>query len=101
LIEKFSRQEDARFVALYTQTSGYVHLSNKHVFNAMGSENEDGRLRLKITDKDAFVPNELYEEVIDSFTVVTKTLLKYMCGWAYTKENPEVTQRGAKDQNAG
>jgi hypothetical protein len=101
LVEKFSQEEDERFLALYTQTSGYVHLSNKHMFNAMGLENKDGKLRLKITDKDAFVPNELYIEAIDSFTAVTKTLLKYMYGWAYTKENPEVTQRDPKDQSAG
>lgn len=99
LIEKFSIKEDPRFLTLYTHTSGYVHLSNKHMFNAMKSESNEGNVRLKITDKDAFVSNELYLEAIDSFTSVTKKILDYMNGWAQTKENPELTknQTGKKD----
>jgi hypothetical protein len=101
LVEKFSEKEDARFLALYTQTSGYVHLSNKHMFNAMGHVSKEGNFRLKITDKDAFVSTELYLEAINSFAAVTKKLLKYMYGWACTKENPEITEKHAGKRDMG
>ncbi len=95
LVEKFSEKEDARFLTLYIQTSGYVHLSNKHMFSAIGNESNEGSIRLKITDKDVFVSDELYLEAINSFAAVTKKLLEYMYGWAYTKENPEKTKKYA------
>jgi len=96
LVEQFSQKEDARYLTLYRQTSGYVHLSNKHMFNAIGSEGKDGKILLKITDQDAFVPNRLYEEAINSFAAITQTILKYMYSWAYTKENPKVAKRDSK-----
>jgi hypothetical protein len=94
LAKKFSEQEDSRMLSLYTETSGYVHLSNKHMFNAIRYEEgeEDEKLLMKITDTDDFVPTELYIEAINAFGIVTKKLLTYAYGWAYTKENPEITE---------
>jgi hypothetical protein len=99
LIEKFSKKEGPRFLTLYTHTSGYVHPSNKYMFNAMRYEIKEGKVHLKITDKDTFVSNELYLEVIDSFETVIKKILVYMYGWAHTKENPELSknQTGKRD----
>lgn len=98
LVEKFAEKEDARLVTLYNQTSGYIHLSNKHMYNAIVPEDEEG-LRMKITDKDEFVPDDLYLEAVNAFAAVTKVLLKYVYGWAYTKDNPEIVRKLKEDRD--
>lgn len=95
LVEKFSEQEDHRMLTLYIQTSGYVHLSNKHMFNSIVAE-EDAKgkkLLIKITDTDEFVSTELYLEAISAFAVITRKILTYAYGWAYTKENPKSVEK--------
>jgi hypothetical protein len=74
---------------VYKNTSGYVHLSEKHIFNAMQAGNKDFDLELKITDKDAFVTNDVYLGAIFDFQRSSDVLFEYIYSWAYTKEYPE------------
>jgi hypothetical protein len=80
--------------AVYESSSGYVHLSEKHIFNCLTVLKEDGEFQMKITDEDSFVPGALYLEAIEAFKEATNTLLKFAHGWAFTKANPEIIQRG-------
>jgi len=88
LADEFTRRH-AWVRDLYEGTSAYVHLSEKHYFNAMKATGGDGKLTLKITDKDEFVPEDLYLEAIDAFLATTDALFEYVSGWVYTKNNPE------------
>src|SRR4051812_40973707 len=74
----------------YEHSSGYVHLSDKHIFNCLALESKDERtINFKISDVDEFVPDALYVEVVAAFTEATNVVLKYAHGWAYTKNNPQ------------
>lgn len=44
---------------VYKQTSGYIHLSEKHVFNAVSPE-EDLRFLTKIAEGDEFLSDKIY-----------------------------------------
>jgi hypothetical protein len=75
---------------LYDNTSGYIHLSERHIFNAMQAGDKDYTLNLKITDADAFVTEEVYLGAILDFRRSTDALFDYVRGWIFTKENPEI-----------
>lgn len=71
---------------VYGNTSGYIHLSEKHFFNAMHIDSEkDGTVITKLSDYDEFVPEQSYVEVIEAFKAITDILLEYVYGWACTK----------------
>jgi hypothetical protein len=74
----------------YEKSSGYVHLSEKHIFNCMSMVSEkEGTIDMKISDEDAFIPDHIYLEVIAAFAEATKIVLKFAHGWAFTKNNPK------------
>jgi hypothetical protein len=74
----------------YEHSSGYVHLSEKHIFNCLSMKSEpQGAFTMKISDQDTFVPDQIYMEVIEAFSEATKIVLKFATGWAFTKNNPK------------
>ncbi len=90
LVEKLA-EVNPRFLSLYEETSGYVHLSNKHMYNAIQLADEDANkgkrmLNMKVTDEDAFIPLSGYLEVIDAFRDVTTILFWYMQCWCEEKK---------------
>ena len=80
--------------AVYQNSSGYVHLSEKHIFNCLTVSKKGGQFQMKITDEDSFVPDDLYLEAIEAFKAATDILLKFAHGWAFTKANPEIIRKG-------
>ena len=77
---------------VYKNSSGYVHLSEKHIFNCLTIAKEVGPFQMKISDEDSFFPDCIYIEAIEAFTAATNILLKFAHGWAFTKANPEIIQ---------
>jgi hypothetical protein len=92
LVEKLTA-EYSWVEAVYENSSGYVHLSEKHIFNCLTVSKEGRQFEMKITDEDSFVPDAIYIEAIEAFKAATKILLKFAHGWAFTKANPEIIQR--------
>jgi len=88
LVDKLTQQY-TWIKKVYDNTSGYIHLSEKHVFNILRTSGEDHKFKLRITDSDEFIPDELYIEAIDAFKATTDILFEYVYGWAYTKDNPQ------------
>lgn len=72
---------------VYNNTSGYIHLSEKHFFNAIRVSGENEQINLKISDVDTFVPDEIYIEAIEAFKASTDMLFEYISSWAYVKTN--------------
>lgn len=91
LVDKLSK-EFKWIKPVYEKSSGYVHLSNEHIYNSM-STSSDGETRtfnFIIGDTDSeFVKDELIINAIDAMTEITKILLKHLHGWAWTKDNPD------------
>lgn len=94
LAERYSWVKD-----VYENTSGYVHLSEKHIFNAMEPGEKEFTLNLKITDVDAFITDEIYLGAILDFQRSTDILFDYVYGWAYTKDNPEKVAQYLRQKN--
>lgn len=79
---------------LYEATSGYVHFSNKHHFNTVNHVDDKERsVEFGIGVSDINIPAGTREEAIDAMIEITKALLKYLHGWAFTKANPSEVQR--------
>lgn len=76
---------------VYENTSGYVHLSDKHFFNTFDYADREKRSGyvLKIGSCDIDFPDEIYLEAISAFRASTQILMRYIAGWIFTKANPK------------
>lgn len=76
---------------LYDQTCDYVHFSDAHLHSAFdGVDQERGVIKIKISSIDREFPDSVYSSAILAFRQVTGILLRYVDGWIFTKENPEL-----------
>ena len=77
---------------VYDRTSGYIHLSDAHIFNIFVPTEVSKRAKniqsLSIGPGDNFPDDTLYEEPVEAFIEATNVLFKYLVGWQQTKENP-------------
>jgi hypothetical protein len=88
---------------VYEKTSGYVHLSATHLMSSLsvkGDASQPGQFEAKIAAEDKDLPEWLYIETIDAFSASTEILLRYVHGWAFTKDNPDVV-KAARAGEAG
>jgi hypothetical protein len=88
LAEKLS-EKYPWIMKLYEETSGYIHLSEKHIFNAITDAPGDRTVSFKISPEDIDVDDEVYIEATKAFKAATNVLLEHIHGWTYTKANPE------------
>lgn len=78
--------------SVYKATSGFIHLSDKHIYSAIQSVEDDGTFSMLIgTNPDRF-PNALWVEMAEGFIAATDALFRYLEGWALTKANPHIVQ---------
>lgn len=75
---------------VYEATSGFVHLSERHIFATIEEASEDRVLTGSISGKD---PERLTDgqrqEAIDGFTAAVQLLVRYLTGWGATKDAGE------------
>lgn len=72
--------------SVYEETSGFIHLSEKHIFNALKMHDKDeSEILMKISDEDEFVPESAYKEAAVVFTEATRLVLSLIEGWAIQK----------------
>ena len=71
---------------VYDETSGYVHLSEKHYWNAMGPTNEEGMIEMHVGAEDMYVTDEYRSEVILACQEITEGLFDRFSAWAKTKD---------------
>lgn len=76
--------------SVYDQTSGYVHLSEKHMFNCLKA-GDAGTLQMKISEVDEYVPDGIYAEAIDAMIEATRLTIKIVFYWAHQKTHPPET----------
>ena len=79
---------------VYEATSGFVHLSERHIFNIVRPSDEEDTISMAITYEDDY-PEYLWVEMADGFLASTDALFEYLKGWQFTKANPDlVANRG-------
>ena len=79
---------------VYRATSGFIHLSDKHIFSAIQSAKDDGTFSMLIGSNPDRFPRELWVEMAGGFMAATDALFCYLEGWAFTKTNPHLVQAG-------
>lgn len=70
---------------VYKATSGFIHLSNKHIFTVLTTGEEDGCVSLSVSAKDDRIPLKLWIELAAGFLASTDALFEYLGGWTITK----------------
>ncbi len=80
--------------SVYKEASGFIHLSEKHIYNSLRIRDEEERqIRMKISDRDEFVSEDVYLEVVDAFTRATKLALEIASTWADQRNKPKPDHR--------
>lgn len=74
---------------VYKATSGFIHLSNKHIFDIARPLDEESSISMAVTFEDDY-PEYLWVELADGFLASTEALFEYLKGWQLTKANPEI-----------
>lgn len=72
--------------SVYRETSGFIHLSEKHIFNALQIRDKSERtISWLLSDKDEFVPASAYSEAVCVYSDVTRLFLGVVDGYARSK----------------
>lgn len=103
LVERLSREDGCEWISrVYGETSGYVHLSSKHLFQTFTDiESDDRTVGIKIGAADHEWPEAIYVEAVDAFLAATKLYMKYLLGWGVTKQNPDEVARMRAQRERG
>jgi len=94
LVGRLAEDENCEWLPrVYRETSGYVHLSGKHIFNTFtGVADDSPTVGVRISAADEGLPDAIYIEAMDAFIAATRLFAKYLHGWGFTKKNPEAVQ---------
>ncbi|MFW5983483.1 MAG: hypothetical protein ACOCQ4_03195, partial [bacterium] len=75
---------------VYEETSGFIHLSKKHIFTSSKLKDIEKRIvEFRISKKDNYVPDAARIEATQGMNEITYVLCHYIEGWIWTKNNPE------------
>ena len=75
---------------VYKETSGFVHLSKKHVFTStILKDKNSGVVEFRIGTEDRYVPDESRLEAAECMIEITNCVIYLLEGWIWTKNNPD------------
>lgn len=78
---------------VYESTSGFIHLSDKHIFLSIDeSHNSDKTISHRVAADDKNIPIDLWIEMISAFKACTEVFMNHIEGWINTKNNPELVE---------
>jgi hypothetical protein len=92
LVSKLSKEYNW-IEKVYKDASGFIHLSETHILNAIHHGEEEREFIVNIGRGKIPIPDETFLNLIGAFMETTKIVLKYINNWVYTKNHPEVTKR--------
>ncbi|MCX2740530.1 hypothetical protein [Pontibacter anaerobius] len=74
---------------VYKETSGFVHLSHKHIFNSTKLKDIEQRtIAFSISKEDYFVDDQLRVEATELMIEITNCICDFIKGWTWTKKHP-------------
>jgi hypothetical protein len=72
---------------VYNQTSGFVHLSHKHISTSSQLKDKKSRtIEFSMSKEDRFIEPETKLEAIECMIEISKILYEYLYGWCQTKK---------------
>ena len=83
---------------MYEETSGFIHLSDKHFFGTVTGVGADHKVGFKVSPDDSHIPERFFHETAAAFVEATRAIMDYIDGWVFTKSNPEVVERLRSEQ---
>ncbi len=78
---------------VYKETSGFIHLSDKHFLGSVSDVGEHHSVTFKVSPDDSHVPERFFLETAAAFVEATRVILQYIEGWVFTKSNPEIAEQ--------
>lgn len=85
---------------LYREASGYIHLSSKHYFNTLKTFNDkNGTFTFAIGENDTCIREKFYTEAVDAMLEISTAVMRYLHGWAHTKESKAIATKYGQDNN--
>lgn len=98
LVERLS--EHFPWIAeVYKETSGYIHLSDMHLFNAMGKQDSNEKLEVIIGAKDTFITELERAQAVYTMIQLTQIVLWLLNSWTLTKDTPNTEEWMKKHGN--
>lgn len=83
------KHENPWIDGVYSAGSGFIHLSEKHIFGILADISDDGVLNICISEKQSFVPEANRVEAVEAFYQSIMSIFELCDGWIFTKNNPE------------
>ena len=75
---------------VYDETSGFIHLSSKHILTSSKLiDKEEGTVEFAVSKLDKYVQDESRSEAIDCMIEITRCIIKLLEGWIWTKNNED------------
>ncbi|ENM3843933.1 hypothetical protein EFU12_003383, partial [Vibrio cholerae] len=78
---------------VYKNCSGFIHLSEKHIYGIISQSDENGRIGVSISHEQTFIPEQNYLEAVAAFYESVDSLFNLCRGWIITKEYPDEVSR--------
>jgi hypothetical protein len=71
---------------VYNETSGFIHLSGRHIWQTFSALNEDERkVQLQVSAEDVRRPASEYVEIVQAFESTTNLVISMLTSWLETK----------------
>lgn len=87
LVELLSKDEPW-VLRVYNATSGYIHLSEKHIFNTLYPPERPDTITIELSAQSGPVGDASKIEAALAMTAITRLLQRYLEGWCRTKAEP-------------
>ena len=87
-LEDGNNKEFGSLRYVYKETSGFIHLSDKHIFSAQ-TKHEWNNISFCISDRMEHISLDKENEAILVMIEITKWIFKYLIWWIHSKNNPK------------
>jgi hypothetical protein len=78
---------------VYDETSGFIHLSSKHILtSAKITSKEERTIEFAVSKLDKYVHDQSRSEAIECMIEITRCIIKLLEGWIWTKNNEDKIQ---------
>lgn len=84
------KHENPWIEGVYSAGSGFIHLSEKHIFGILTDINDDGVFNICISETQSFVPEGNRIEAVEAFYQSVMSIFELCDSWIFTKNNPQL-----------
>ena len=84
------KHENPWIEGVYSAGSGFIHLSEKHIFGILTDISDDGVFNICISETQSFIPEGNRIEAVEAFYQSVMSIFELCDGWIFTKNNPQL-----------